>query len=115
MIAIILQLLFIMLAVHALLDFAIQGDAVAKEKSRHSTSELQKHVPWYYWLTAHAMIHGAGVMLVTGSFTLGILETLAHWAIDFGKCEKWYSIHVDQALHFVCKVAWILLLANGTV
>jgi hypothetical protein len=53
--------------------------------------------------------------VVTGSATLGLLETVAHWAIDFGKCEKWYSIHVDQALHLLCKVAWLGLLATNTV
>jgi hypothetical protein len=113
MIMIVLKILFLLVACHALLDFAIQGDAVAREKSRHSTSELQKHVPWYYWLSAHAFIHGAAVMLVTGSFVLGVLETASHWVIDFCKCEKWYSIHVDQALHLVCKVAWIALMILG--
>jgi len=99
-----------LLASHAVWDFPLQGHAVAVEKNRHSTSELQKHVPWFYWLVAHALSHGLGVALVTGSVTLGIMETLAHSMIDFGKCERWYSIHIDQALHVACKLAWIFLL-----
>lgn len=108
-------LLFYLVATHALLDFPLQGDAVAVEKSRHSGSVLQQHVPWFYWLTAHALVHGLGVAVVTGSPTLGLLEALAHWAIDFGKCERWYSIHVDQALHVACKLLWVVLLFGGTV
>ena len=99
-------LLFLLVAVHAVCDFPLQNEAIALEKSRHSTSALQKHVPWFYWLSAHALTHGLAVALVTGSVLLGVLETLAHWAIDFGKCEKWYSVHVDQSLHVVCKVTW---------
>lgn len=83
---------------------------MAREKSRKSKSELQKHVPWYHWLAAHAAIHGACVLLVTGSVLLGALETCAHFAIDFGKCEGWFGIKTDQALHFACKAAWLFLL-----
>jgi hypothetical protein len=43
-------------------------------------------------------------------------ETVLHWLIDFGKCEKWYSIHVDQGLHLLCKALWFALLtANVTL
>lgn len=83
---------------------------MATEKCRHSTSALQQAVPWYYWLTAHAIIHGGAVLLITGSLTLGLLETLIHWFIDFGKCEKWFGIHVDQGLHVACKVLWCVLI-----
>lgn len=102
-------LLFWLVISHFALDYPLQGDAVAVEKSRHSKSALQAHVPWYYWLTAHALMHAGGVALVTGSVALGGAELCAHWAIDFGKCERWYGIHVDQALHLACKVAWLCL------
>ncbi len=103
-----LQLLFLLIAGHAVCDFPFQNETIALEKNRHSTSALQQHVPWFYWLSAHALTHGLAVGLLTGSVVLGALETLAHWAIDFGKCEKWYSVHVDQSLHVMCKVAWTL-------
>lgn len=106
------RILFTLIAVHALLDFPLQGDTVAREKNHHSTSEVQKHVPWYYWLSAHALVHGLGVMLVTGSSVLGLLEVACHWVIDYGKCDRRYSIHVDQLLHVMCKVVWVIAVAQ---
>lgn len=103
-------LFFLLIAGHALADFALQGDAMAVNKNRNMKTELQKHVPWYYWLASHAMIHGGAVALVTGSVGLGIAETVCHFLIDFSKCERWFSIHVDQLLHVSCKVLWILIL-----
>jgi hypothetical protein len=101
--------LFFLLAVHALLDFPLQGDAVAINKNPNANTELQKHVPWYYWMGAHALIHGGGVALVTNSLWLGLAETTCHFLIDYGKCDKRYSIHGDQALHVLCKVVWVIL------
>lgn len=108
-----LALVFWLLVAHFVADYPLQGDTTAREKNRHSTTELQKHVPWFYWLTAHALMHGGAVALITGSLTLGAAETLAHWLIDFGKCERWYSIHADQALHLGCKVVWLLFALGG--
>jgi hypothetical protein len=99
--------LFLLMVGHAVVDFALQSDTLAREKSRHSESELQKHVPWYYWLTAHALMHGGVVSLITGSVILGMLETISHWLIDFMKCEGYIDIHQDQFAHFLCKIAWV--------
>jgi hypothetical protein len=104
---------FALLAGHALADFPLQAGPIAVEKDRHSQSALQKSVPWYYWLTAHALCHGGVVYLITQSLTLGLLETVLHWLIDFAKCEKWFNIHVDQALHVLCKVAWCVMIYYG--
>jgi hypothetical protein len=106
--------LFLLLVGHALMDFALQPEAMAVEKCRHSTSPLQKAVPWYYWLTAHCLCHAGGVYYVTGgSLFLAAAELVAHWFIDFAKCEKWTNIHADQLLHAGCKVAWYLLAIYG--
>jgi hypothetical protein len=104
---------FLLLAGHSLADYPFQAGPMANEKSRHSKSGLQKEVPWYYWLSAHALVHGGMVALITQSLGLGILETTWHWIIDFAKCEGWTNIHVDQALHVLCKVAWCVMIANG--
>lgn len=108
-----IQLLFKLLCGHALADFALQSDFIATNKNRHAIPKgynPQLHGPmqtiWPYVLTSHALIHGLMVMLATGSVLFGILETLAHWAIDFGKCEKWYGIHTDQWLHVGFKLLW---------
>ena len=104
-----LNLLFVLLIIHALLDFPLQGDSVAINKNPHANTPLQKFVPWYYWMGSHALVHGGGVLLVTGSTLLALLETFAHFIIDLGKCHLKYSIHVDQALHLVCKIIWVLI------
>jgi Protein of unknown function (DUF3307) len=105
--------LFWLLVGHAVADFPLQNGPMAVEKCRHSVSELQKSVPWYYWLTAHALMHGGFVALFANSLVLGIAETIVHWLIDFGKCENWFGIHVDQGLHVACKVIWYALVLYG--
>lgn len=104
---------FYLLVGHALMDFPMQAGPMALEKSRHSRTDLQKQVPWFYWLTAHALLHGGAVAYITQSLGFGILEAVCHWLIDFARCEGWYNIHVDQALHVLCKVVWFVLLVNG--
>ena len=44
-----------------------------------------------------------------------VAESVAHWLIDHGKCQKLYGIHLDQGLHVLCKVAWWGLLAGQWV
>ncbi len=98
-----------MVVAHFALDYPLQGDTTAREKNRHSTTALQGFVPWYYWMAAHALMQGGAVACITGSVPLGVAETVAHFLIDFGKCDNWYSIHVDQALHMACKVVWVAI------
>jgi hypothetical protein len=104
-----LRLFWYMVVGHAVADYPLQPEAMAHEKDRHSTTPLQASVPWYYWLTAHALIHGGAVSLITGSIWLGLAETVLHWVIDFAKCENWTNIHQDQALHIGCKAIWATL------
>ena len=105
---------FWLLAGHALADFTLQTDVMAKYKNRHNIPENippgQKLTPcWGYWLSAHALEHGACVALVTGSILLGLAETVSHWLIDFVKCESWIGVHADQILHVLCKCLWLCL------
>lgn len=104
---------FGLVAAHFAADFPLQGDTTAIQKSRRTSNPLSKVVPWFYWLTAHAFVQAAGVLIVTGSVVLAAAELVAHWAIDFGKCEDWYSIHVDQFLHLACKAAYLLMIWKG--
>ncbi|HEY3788243.1 MAG TPA: DUF3307 domain-containing protein [Urbifossiella sp.] len=117
------MMLFFLLAGHALMDYSLQTDPMAVCKCRRANHPLQQAVPWYYWLTSHALLHGAAVGIIVHWFTgdwnlaigFAIVETAIHWVIDFGKCEKIYNIHVDQALHIICKVAWWGLIASGVL
>lgn len=116
-------MLFFLLAGHALMDYSLQNDAMAACKCRRTTNPLQQAVPWYYWLTAHALLHGAAVGVILKwsgaaydlAVVFGLAETILHWLIDLGKCEKLYSIHIDQGLHVLCKVAWWALFYSGFV
>lgn len=97
---------------HALTDYAFQSEAMARGKNRHLQPDIvgPRFVPtWYYWLTAHSLISGAAVGVITGSTELALCEVVAHWLIDFMKCEKWINIHEDQGLHLLCKIAWALI------
>lgn len=103
------MIFFLLIAAHAAFDYALQGDTVAVNKNPNANTPLQKHVPWYYWLGSHALMHGGAVALITGSAWLGLAEAVAHCAIDYGKCLGKYSIHIDQLLHLVCKIVWLLV------
>jgi len=114
-------MLFYLIACHALMDYALQGDAMAVCKCRRANHPLQKSVPWFYWLSAHAMLHGMAVGVVIRWFgydmvtatTFAIIETVIHWFVDLGKCEQFFNIHVDQGIHIACKIAWWAMLVNG--
>lgn len=111
-----MSILWWLLVGHAVADFALQSEAMAKGKNRNRKPDFAQVPPgakyqptWHYWLTSHALIHGGAVALATGIWWIGLLEAVAHWIIDFGKCENLYGIHVDQALHISCKIAWFAL------
>jgi hypothetical protein len=97
-------ILFWLLVGHALCDFPLQGEYLAackRRAHRHGAGGM-----WVFGLSAHALIHAGAVALVTGSIGLGLCEFAAHWTIDCLKCEGKISTATDQALHFVCKLAW---------
>jgi len=104
-----------LLMVHACVDFVLQPDSMIRGKNRKtktdSGSSTKKSPPvWPYWMTAHALVHGGGVWLVTGSMALGFLETALHWAIDFAKGEGRLNFHTDQIAHLACKALYAALL-----
>jgi len=113
-----MSLLFALLICHALADYPLQGDAIAKGKNRHNPPfgipPGQKPVAvWFHYLTAHALIHAGFVWLLTGSVIFGLVEFALHWFIDFAKCENWTNPHTDQLLHIACKIAYVLILGGG--
>jgi len=109
-----IELFFKLVIGHAIADFWAQSDALAQMKNRNRPNTRvppgqKPQTMWPYAMTAHALMHGAAVWAITGNVWLGAAETVAHWMIDFGKCENWYGIHEDQAAHIACKGAWTLL------
>lgn len=108
-----ISLFFQLLIAHAVADFALQGDAMGAGKNRHHTihTNTNSHFPsWHYWMSAHSLIHGGAVYIVTGSMMLGMIETVLHALIDFSKCEDWINMHADQALHILCKIAYCVFI-----
>lgn len=111
-----MTVLFQLIIGHALADFTLQTDPMAKGKNRHRVVDPSKIPPgqkvqkvWPYWLTAHALIHGGMVGAILGRWDLAFAEFVVHWLIDFAKCENWTGIHSDQAMHAACKVLWWVL------
>ena len=98
--------LFLLFAGHFLADFPLQGDHISKTKSRH---HIPDYIPkgqiatpiWFYSLTAHAMIHGLMVFLITTRMDLTLFMIITHWIIDFMKCENWTDPHADQVFHYI--------------
>lgn len=97
------EMLFALVAAHALADYPLQGDFLAKAKNR--TAPIPG-VPWWQALGAHALIHGAFVAAITGNVYLGLAEVLAHAIIDDAKCSGRIGFNTDQALHIGCKLLW---------
>ena len=88
-----------LLCTHFLLDFAIQGDFVAKYKAR--IVDDSNNVMWKWVLTAHAASHTLPVLLLTQSVLLGMVMFVSHFVIDFLKCEQKINFNQDQTLHIL--------------
>ena len=103
-------LFFWMLVGHAVADYPLQGDFLAKAKNRMAPIP---GISWKIALGAHAMIHAGAVVLITRSYLLGLVELVLHIVIDDAKCRGITTFTEDQALHVVCKVfyAGILIVA----
>lgn len=100
-----LCLFFWLLVGHAFVDYSWQTDFIAVGKNRN-LNDGSKGIPWYYIMSAHALMHGGAVGLLSGWIVLGALETVLHFVIDYAKCEKWINFHQDQLAHVLCKAAW---------
>lgn len=101
------ELLLSMIVLHALFDYPLQGDFLARAKNHVSPLP---GVPWYQALGAHAAMQGGAVTFLTGSVLLGFAEAAAHSVIDYGKNAGWFGFNVDQALHVACKALWVALI-----
>lgn len=105
----IITFFFQLLVAHTVADFVLQQESMGSGKNRHNdihNRASNNFPPWYYWMTAHAIVHGGAVYIVTDSLLLGSAEIILHWIIDFSKCEGWINFHQDQALHMGCKLGY---------
>ena len=70
--------LFWLLVAHALCDYSLQSSDMLRHKDNRYVSD-KKHGPWWWTMTAHSFINGGGVALATGSWGIGVLETIVHF------------------------------------
>lgn len=154
----ILKTFIILMFLHALADFALQSDAMAKGKNRLTQIEIKEEIPWtyitikredltwlgkrkvkkkykidhykyfefhekrlsngqkfvncwFYWLSAHALIHGGVIMMVFPEFWyLGLAEMINHFIIDSLKTHKKINIHADQMMHLWWKIVYLIIM-----
>ena len=104
-----MELFFALVFWHALADFPLQGDYLAKGKN------LTINRNWVFPMTAHCVIHGGGVAFLTGSLILGLCEFIIHFVIDTLRCKGMMSFEVDQVFHVWCKAMWVLAIIWGLV
>lgn len=103
-----IQLFWLLIIVHAVCDYPLQGEFLAKFKS--PLEKFNGEIVWPTVLSQHALIHAGGVFLITGNYIVSALEFAAHWAIDYIKCRKWIDFNEDQAAHFACKAVWVVII-----
>lgn len=97
------SVLFWLLVGHALADFVFQTESMGKLKSRFIERQSGGG-PWWFWMTAHALVHAGAVALATGGrVDIGLCEFVVHFAIDLMPKR---NVYVDQGLHVLAKVAW---------
>lgn len=101
-----ITVLILLLVGHALADYPLQGDFLARAK--HGSVPL---IPAWYALATHSLIHAGFVFWFTDSLILCGVEFVAHWAIDKARVDNRISFLTDQALHIGCKVAYVAVLA----
>ena len=102
-------MLFLLMVGHFLADYPLQGEFLSAAKNRNTP--IGK-IFWPHALTAHSMIHAGFVAVITGCLWLGIAEAIIHGFTDFLKCEEKISLNMDQLIHFLCKVLWVVIAFN---
>jgi len=99
---------------HALADYALQNDFMARAKNRHlshANDDLPRQSLWIWVLSAHAAIHAGMVWILTGCGWLGLAEFVLHWLIDLFRIEKKISFQTDQLGHLLSKAGYVAALA----
>jgi len=103
-----METLALLLIGHALADYPLQGEWIAKAKN-HKLN-LVGEIIWPHVLACHAAIHAGFVWMITGNGWLGLCEFIAHFVIDYAKSDGKLTYNQDQTLHLLCKVLWVVIL-----
>lgn len=103
-----IEMFFILIAIHLVADYVLQGDSVATGKNKN-LDPAKFGVSWYYWLSAHAATHSLLVGIAVQNFYAGLIEFVWHFITDYLKCEKKINLHMDQVSHVVCKLIIVIV------
>lgn len=103
-----LKLFSIFMIAHVVCDYPLQGDFLAKAKNR--TLPSMGGCPAWLALISHAAMHAGAVWYISGFWFLGAAEFVAHSFIDDCKCTGKITFVQDQALHLLCKLAWVFFI-----
>lgn len=101
---------FVFSVVHFICDYPLQGDFLSRAKNHKKPFP---GVPWCWAMVAHCTIQAAGVWLVSGSSILAVIEFVAHFIIDFLKCDGKIDFNVDQILHLGFKLIFAVCIYAG--
>lgn len=93
-----LEYLFLLLCGHALADYGLQTYWMSCNKGNQ------------WALVNHCLIHSLMVYLITNSLLLASMELGFHYVIDTLKWYKVINFNVDQTLHCICKILYLVLL-----
>lgn len=103
-----MDLLLRLLVAHALCDYVLQPEFMARHKSPLA-DENPKLGPWWWTMLAHGLVNGGGVYWATGLWTLGVAETVVHGVTDYLKCTGKIGTWADQLIHLGSKLVWLFL------
>lgn len=102
-------LLFLLLVGHMLADHPLQGPFLSMAKNHRKPVD---GFPWYLALVSHTTIQSGVVFIVTGSLWFAAIEFIAHTTVDWMKCDERLTAIEDQALHVLCKLAYVWVAAS---
>lgn len=104
-----LHVLFLLLLFgHFVADYGLSNNWISDAKNPF---KAYPGVPWQIVMGSHAGIHGGMVGIITGVWWLGVIEFVAHFFIDWGRCVHKYNFTVDQIMHWLCKLIYVSIIA----
>jgi hypothetical protein len=101
------EVLFWLLVGHALADFVFQTDKMRQFKRPVRVQE--GGAPWWFWMSAHCLVHAGAVALATGRIEIGMLEFVVHFAADSIPRRNAY---LNQGLHVISKLVWAYMVVS---
>jgi len=88
---------------HALADYPLQQEFLAVGKAQGWPG-----IHRIYCLFWHSLIHAGFVLYITNNLYFAGFELIIHMIIDELKVRKITNYEVDQLLHIICKILYVV-------